>query len=425
MQAGSQAVDGASAYLNYDPSVLKVNKITRGTTLTMILEETYDNSLGQVNYTAGTVSNFPSGSFTLMTINFTALRATSGSELVFVSNGLRTTDITYSGSSVMEGTVGGSVSVQDTADMTGRVNLQGRSTAPNSRWVETLSVKLIDHATGVMKNSYTLTTDQSGQFSLTGLEPGTYDIVVKNSHALANRKDNVTLAIGSNTVDMGTLKEGDANNDNKVSLLDFSVLASTFSKCQGTSGYDSRADFNQDNCITLLDFSLLATNFSQAGASTSNQANVAGIETTRGRGANSGKVKIVMEGPKKNPKVKSVFQVPVMVDAGVQGVDGVQVSLKFDPRYLKVKRIVAGTGMPVGLLSTYDNKLGTIQYSAGKLDGLEAGKFMLMTVEFEAVAPVNKTSLTFGYGMLDGTMVSKSGTDVLGMVTGLVLKIVK
>ena len=41
--------------------------------------------------------------------------------------------------------------------------------------------------------------------------------------------------------------------------------STTFSKCQGYAGYDDRADFNEDNCVTLLDFSLLATNFGQGG----------------------------------------------------------------------------------------------------------------------------------------------------------------
>ena len=78
-------------------------------------------------------------------------------------------------------------------------------------------------------------------------------------------KQTVTLALGSNPVNVGTLREGDANNDNFVTLTDFSILATTFGKCQGTAGYDARADFNQSGCVTLQDFSLLATNFGKAG----------------------------------------------------------------------------------------------------------------------------------------------------------------
>ena len=48
---------------------------------------------------------------------------------------------------------------------------------------------------------------------------------------------------------------GDANGDEVVNLVDFSILAAVF----GTA--DARADFNGDNLVTLADFSILAANF--------------------------------------------------------------------------------------------------------------------------------------------------------------------
>ena len=113
--------------------------------------------------------------------------------------------------------------------------------------------------------TFTPTTDASGHFSLSSILPGDYDLQVKNSHTLQN-KVTATLNLGTTTIDFGALREGDANNDNFVSLVDFSILSSTFGKCQGTIGYDDRADFNEDQCVSLLDFSLLATNFGQSGA---------------------------------------------------------------------------------------------------------------------------------------------------------------
>uniref|UniRef100_UPI0013EA468D hypothetical protein n=1 Tax=Candidatus Chloroploca sp. Khr17 TaxID=2496869 RepID=UPI0013EA468D len=55
-------------------------------------------------------------------------------------------------------------------------------------------------------------------------------------------------------------------NDNRVSLPDFSVLASTFGRSSGSTGYDGRADFSGDGVINLRDFSLLAKHFDEAGA---------------------------------------------------------------------------------------------------------------------------------------------------------------
>jgi hypothetical protein len=56
------------------------------------------------------------------------------------------------------------------------------------------------------------------------------------------------------------LREGDANDDNFITIIDFSILAATFGVCEGSGGYDARADFNGDGCIAILDFSLLVWN---------------------------------------------------------------------------------------------------------------------------------------------------------------------
>jgi hypothetical protein len=83
----------------------------------------------------------------------------------------------------------------------------------------------------------------------------------KNSHTLANRRS-VSLAPGSNAVAFGTLREGDANDDNCVTIADFAVLANGF-----FPNYDPRTDFNQDGYVNTLDFSMLRENFGVCGDS--------------------------------------------------------------------------------------------------------------------------------------------------------------
>jgi hypothetical protein len=75
----------------------------------------------------------------------------------------------------------------------------------------------------------------------------------------------VTLVAGSNSHAFGTLLEGDANDDNHVSLSDFSILSAAFNTRQGDAGYNAAADFNNDGVIDLLDFSLLSANYNQVG----------------------------------------------------------------------------------------------------------------------------------------------------------------
>jgi poly(3-hydroxybutyrate) depolymerase len=138
--------------------------------------------------------------------------------------------------------------------LAGSVVLQGRPPAPHPSWSVPLTVT-------ISTASYSVTTDQRGNFTLSGLTPGTYDIGVKNRHTLRNLKSSVTLAVGTNAVSFGTLLEGDANDDNYVNISDFSLLRLGFAP-----GYDERVDFNEDGIVNISDFSLLAVNFGRQGS---------------------------------------------------------------------------------------------------------------------------------------------------------------
>lgn len=143
------------------------------------------------------------------------------------------------------------------------VLLQGRPAAPDARWITALTVTIIPAAGGAPVFDQIVTTDETGGFSIT-VASGSYKIRVKGAHTLA-RVVTTTLVPGDNVVDIPLLLEGDANDSNSVTILDFSILAVAFGKANGQPGYDARADFNGDNAITILDFSLLAANFGKAG----------------------------------------------------------------------------------------------------------------------------------------------------------------
>lgn len=152
------------------------------------------------------------------------------------------------------------------ATINGSVTLQGRPAAPNARWSVPVTVDLYANgnmATPVM--SYTVTTDQSGNFSIPNVPAGTYTIAVKNSHTLKRVLSNQVLVQGANALSFGLLLEGDANNNNFVSATDFSILLNSFNKSSTDAGFDARADFNKDGFVSALDFSLLLNNFNQGG----------------------------------------------------------------------------------------------------------------------------------------------------------------
>jgi hypothetical protein len=127
-----------------------------------------------------------------------------------------------------------------------------------------LNVNLFPLVGGAPVFSCAPNSDENGRFQCGGIDPGDYLACVKHSHTLQKCAP-VTLAPGQNDVDFGTLLEGDADDNNCVALVDFSVLATAFTTCSGDALYDARADFDDNGCVALVDFSLLSTNFGDCG----------------------------------------------------------------------------------------------------------------------------------------------------------------
>jgi hypothetical protein len=114
---------------------------------------------------------------------------------------------------------------------------------------------------GGAPQSYPVATDAGGYFTATtGLPDGPYNWRVKGQRNLAN-SGSLTVGGGTSNQEMGTLRAGDANNDNLISSVDFSILRAGF----GTSN-DLRGDFNRDGLVSSADFTLLRNNFGQGGA---------------------------------------------------------------------------------------------------------------------------------------------------------------
>ncbi len=146
--------------------------------------------------------------------------------------------------------------VQD-ALLTCNFTLQGRQT-----YNVTLNVKLYQN--GVEQYNFDVSSDSNGDFTLGGIIPGSYQIVIK-AEGFLQKVQTQFLNVGGNSFDFGEFKGGDANGDNVVSAIDFSILAATFNKSQSSQGYDGRADFNGDDLVSAIDFSILASNFNQVG----------------------------------------------------------------------------------------------------------------------------------------------------------------
>lgn len=141
--------------------------------------------------------------------------------------------------------------------LVGRVELQARPTPPHVVWRIPLTVVL--YRGGQMDRAFSVLTDLYGKFTIPNVRADTYDITVKHMHTLRNRMRDVLLVPGVTSVHMGTLREGDANNDNVVDITDFSMFRARF----GTT--DTETDFDGNGIVDILDFSLLRSNFGLTG----------------------------------------------------------------------------------------------------------------------------------------------------------------
>jgi len=113
------------------------------------------------------------------------------------------------------------------------------------------------------------TTDSSGNFTIGGLTPGTYDVAVKGQTSLSKLVANVTLTAGNTTVvDFGALSEGDSSNDDYIDGSDYGPLSSAWLSYPGCPGdnWNPSVDFSRDNYIDGSDYGPLSANWLKWGA---------------------------------------------------------------------------------------------------------------------------------------------------------------
>ncbi len=139
-----------------------------------------------------------------------------------------------------------------------QIQLEGRPVAANHPLDITLSngLQLVQHPGS---------TTATGQYDINGLAPGSYMLRVIPRGYLAVSVP-LNLVSGQNKLNIGPFKAGDANLDNQITLVDFSMLSSAFNSRPGVGFFDPRVDFNGDSRITLVDFALLSANHGQKGA---------------------------------------------------------------------------------------------------------------------------------------------------------------
>lgn len=125
--------------------------------------------------------------------------------------------------------------------------------------------------------------------------------------------------------------------------------------------------------------------------------------------------------------VGNTFTVTVVAEAGSQLVDGVLIFLDFSSDVLRVTNSPVGTPLlPTSYLNNYDNIAGTIDYAAGATSGNQpSGSFTVLTIQFEALTPIENTSLNFSTTEIRKTDVMYAGISILGGISPGTIKVVE
>jgi hypothetical protein len=255
------------------------------------------------------------------------------------------------------------------------------------------------------------------------IAPGTYDLQVKNIHTLSNRRENVTLVSGLNSVNMCTLLEGDADDSDLVDVSDFSMLAACFFKPLDSQPFCPNTDFNEDGIVDVGDFSLLNSNFFEEGSI---------IVTCGGEGSALSEASRILRAVEQadiiiaiSPSITrvladTIFTLDIVVHSGTQHVDAVQAFVNFDPGFLQVvdedgnpsSTIIGGTAFQYEFLNGVDNTAGTINYAVGSMSSFPSGAFTLATIRFQATMGVGNTAITFNLTSPRKTKITFGGNNL-------------
>jgi hypothetical protein len=155
------------------------------------------------------------------------------------------------------------------AAMTVSVALQGER-RPEAGWTIPLTVRLFTPGANMLTDVPAYEFKSMAVRSAAGdravceipvVTPGLYDIVVFGESTLMNVRRSVAIRASVASVDMGTLLEGNANQDDAVDLGDCVILAACWRTSPQQGSYDPRADFDRTGLIDADDLLLLAANW--------------------------------------------------------------------------------------------------------------------------------------------------------------------
>ncbi len=158
-------------------------------------------------------------------------------------------------------------------DISGRCFLQGGE-RPTAGQVVPLTLKLFAEGANVWSatpvRSYNVTSIDTGYTGTSkkvyfeieaDVPPGTYDVTLASPHTLMNIKRGFDMTSLPVSINMGTLLEGNCNDDFQINAMDFSAMVPTYGKSSIEAGFKPVADFDNSGMVNAFDFSLMVPNY--------------------------------------------------------------------------------------------------------------------------------------------------------------------
>ncbi len=133
-------------------------------------------------------------------------------------------------------------------------------------------VQILDGSGNVLE-THTDVSGYSGYYAVNTSLTGTHDVRFIVGKHLSKVVKNVNLNAGQDAINP-TLLAGDLDEDNAITVFDYSILSNYFDKSYldadwttvGADGYRPiDADVDQDNFVTVVDYSYISSNFDKAG----------------------------------------------------------------------------------------------------------------------------------------------------------------
>ncbi|HRI44512.1 MAG TPA: hypothetical protein PLL78_12180 [Fimbriimonadaceae bacterium] len=129
------------------------------------------------------------------------------------------------------------------------------------------TLELLHPVTGVTLHTAVVSLDAGGNYSFTTALRGEFRVAAKASHWLRRaRPDTIVLDndAGAGGVNL-SLKNGDVDDDNEVTIGDYAQISSAFGSEPGDGNWNPEADLNGDDGVDIGDFAILSSNFGDVG----------------------------------------------------------------------------------------------------------------------------------------------------------------